>query len=147
MHKALKWRRNGRDGVSNHQPHDCLLHRLFRRRSIKISNFRVIGFCVGNAPVIGEFPAQMTSDAEKVSIWWRHHGLYFCMFYCCLVPAECIHIFRIVLLKLPHSYDCHIVTGIPWTIRVNKDTEHWWYDHSREKQYACVIGHVYVSVK
>ena len=21
----------------------------------------------------GEFPAQMASNAEKVSIWWRHH--------------------------------------------------------------------------
>ena len=27
-----KWRHNGRDSVSNHQPHDCLLNRLFRRR-------------------------------------------------------------------------------------------------------------------
>ena len=24
-------------------------------------------------PVIGEFPAQMASNAENVSIWWRHH--------------------------------------------------------------------------
>ena len=22
----------------------------------------------------GEFPAQMASNAENVSIWWRHHG-------------------------------------------------------------------------
>ena len=29
----LRWRHNGRDCVSNHQPYDCLLHRLFRRRS------------------------------------------------------------------------------------------------------------------
>ena len=28
---ALQWRHNGRDGVSNHQPHDCLLNRFFRR--------------------------------------------------------------------------------------------------------------------
>ena len=28
---------------------------------------------LGNSPVIGEFPAQMTSNAENVSIWWRHH--------------------------------------------------------------------------
>ena len=27
----------------------------------------------GNSPVIGEFPAQMASNAENVSIWWRHH--------------------------------------------------------------------------
>ena len=30
---ALRWRHNGRDSVSNHQPHHCLLNRLFRRRS------------------------------------------------------------------------------------------------------------------
>ena len=30
---TLQWRHNGRDGVSDHQPHDdCLLNRLFRRR-------------------------------------------------------------------------------------------------------------------
>ena len=23
----------------------------------------------------GEFPAQMASNAENVSIWWRHHGI------------------------------------------------------------------------
>ena len=27
----------------------------------------------GNSPVTGEFPAQMASNAENVSIWWRHH--------------------------------------------------------------------------
>ena len=31
----LLWRHNGRDCVSNHQPHDCLLNRLFRHRSKK----------------------------------------------------------------------------------------------------------------
>ena len=35
---------------------------------------RVTGLCVVNSPVTGEFPAQMASNAEKVSIWWRHHG-------------------------------------------------------------------------
>ena len=23
----------------------------------------------------GEFPAQMDSNAENISIWWRHHGI------------------------------------------------------------------------
>ena len=27
----------------------------------------------GNSPGTGEFPAQMASYAENVSIWWRHH--------------------------------------------------------------------------
>ena len=30
-------------------------------------------FVWGNSPGTGEFPAQMTSIAEIVSIWWRHH--------------------------------------------------------------------------
>ena len=44
---SLQWRHNGRDGISNHQPHDCLLNRLFRRRSKKTSKFRVTGLCAG----------------------------------------------------------------------------------------------------
>ena len=31
--KSLQWRQNERDGLSNHQPHDCLLDRLFRHRA------------------------------------------------------------------------------------------------------------------
>ena len=69
---TLQWRHNGRDGVSNHQPRDCLLNRLFGGRSKKASKRRVTGLCVGNSPGTGEFPAQMASNAENVSIWWRH---------------------------------------------------------------------------
>ena len=71
---ALQWSYNGHDSVSNHQPHDCLLNRLFRRRSNKISKLRVTGLCAWNSPETGEFPAQMASNAENVSIWWRLHG-------------------------------------------------------------------------
>ena len=71
----LRWRHNELDGVSDHQPHDCLLNRLFGRRSKKTSKLRVIGLCAWNSPGTGEFPAQMASKAENVSIWWRHHAL------------------------------------------------------------------------
>ena len=47
---SLHWRHNDHYGVSNHQPHGCLLNRLFRRRSKKTSKFRVTGLCVGNSP-------------------------------------------------------------------------------------------------
>ena len=50
---ALQWRHNGHDSVSNNQPHDCLLNRLFRRRSKKASKLRVTGLCAGNSPVTG----------------------------------------------------------------------------------------------
>ena len=72
---SLQWRHNGHDGVSNHQPLDCLLNGLFRRRSKKTAKLRVTGLCEGNSPVTGEFPAQRASNAERVSIWWRHHVL------------------------------------------------------------------------
>ena len=57
---ASRWRHTGRDGVSNHQPHYCLLNRL----------------CAGNSWVSGEFPAQMASNAEMfpfddVIMWAR----------------------------------------------------------------------------
>ena len=70
---TLRWRHNGHDCVLNHQPRHCLLNRLFERRSKKTSKLRVTGLCVGNSPETGEFPAQMASNAENISIWWRHH--------------------------------------------------------------------------
>ena len=57
--ESVRWRHNERDGVSNHQPHDCLPDRLFWRRSKKSSKLRVTGLCEGKA--------------ENVSILWRHH--------------------------------------------------------------------------
>ena len=69
----LQWCHNEHDGISNHQPHHCLLNRLFRRRSKKTSKLHVTGLCAGNSPKTSEFPAQRASNAEKVSIWWRHH--------------------------------------------------------------------------
>ena len=70
---TLLWRHNGRYNVSNHQPHECLLNRLFRRRSKKTSKLRVTGLCVGNSSGTGEFPTQMASSAVNVPIWRRHH--------------------------------------------------------------------------
>ena len=67
-----QWRHNEYDGISNHQPNDCLLNRLSKRRSKKTSKLRVTGLC--HWPVTGEFPAQRTSNAKNVFIWWRHHG-------------------------------------------------------------------------
>ena len=73
---TLQWRHNERDDVSNHQPGDCFLNRLFRRRSKKILDYIKAPrhwSLWGNSPVTGEFPTQRASNAEKVSIWWRHH--------------------------------------------------------------------------
>ena len=48
---ALRLRHSGRDSLSNHQLHHCLLNRLFRRRSKNTSKPRVTGLCVGNSPL------------------------------------------------------------------------------------------------
>ena len=75
--RSLQLRHNRHDSVSNHQSYDCLLNRLFRRRSKKTSKLRLTGLCAGNSPGTGEFTAHMASNAENVSIWWRHHVLFF----------------------------------------------------------------------
>ena len=76
---TLQLRHKGRDGISNNQPHDCLLNRLFRHRSKKTSKLRVTGLCLGNSSVTGEFPAQMASNTENVSIWWCLHEICQCV--------------------------------------------------------------------
>ena len=53
---SLQWRHNDHDGVSNHQPHHCLLSCLFGHRSKKTSKLRVTGLCEGNSPVTGDHP-------------------------------------------------------------------------------------------
>ena len=94
---SLHWRHNGRDYISNHQPHDCLLNRSFGRILKKTSKLRGTSLCAGNSPGAGEFPAQMASKSENVSIWWRHHvwltggGLW---------PAACL---------IRHPGDCLII--------------------------------------
>ena len=70
---ALQCRHNGRDGVSNHQLHDCLFNHILKvliKENIKAPRSWL---CAENSPVTGEFPAQRASNAENVSIWWRHH--------------------------------------------------------------------------
>ena len=107
---ALQWHHNGCNCVWNHQPHNCLLNRLFKRRSKKTSKLLVTGLCAGNSPVTGEFPAQMASYAENVSIWWCDHG------------------FTYIHQELP--YDQNIIVNILYVIyHTNLATFHAWCKH------------------
>ena len=74
--KALQWRHNERDGVSNDRRLDCLLSRLFRLTSKKTSKLSVTGLCEG----IHRWPKR-ASNAKNVSIWWRHYGGSKCFIY------------------------------------------------------------------
>ena len=69
-HMTLRWRHNGRVVVTIVY---STVHSSADQR--KISKLRITGLCAGNTPVAGEFPAQMASYAENVSIWWRHYEI------------------------------------------------------------------------
>ena len=97
---TLQWRHNERNGVSNHRRPDCLLNRLFMRRSKKTAKLRVTGLCEGNSPVTGEFPTQRASNAENISISWRNHFFYWKDF---SIVCSTNWIF-IYLTTLNHSY-------------------------------------------
>ena len=105
-HLSLHWHHNGRDSVSNHQPHDCLLNRLFRRRSKETSKRGVTDLCAGNSPGTGEFPAQMASNAENVPIWWRHHDSTFYYGMCVYGLFSSFHYIH-GSLKIRHQW-------VPW---------------------------------
>ena len=72
--KALGWRHNERDGVSNHRRLDVLLNHLFKRRPKKTSKLCITGLGEGNPPATGGFPSQRDSNVDNVFIRWRHHG-------------------------------------------------------------------------
>ena len=114
---ALQWHHNECDGISNHQPHDCLLNCLFRHWSKKASKLCTTGLCEGNSPV--------TSDTENVSILWSQHGL---MWHHCNVFWR---------------FDC---TWLPWAIVIviekNKTTD-WTGYHGYLK---CLWLHQNISL-
>ena len=103
----LHWRHHERDGVSNHQPHDCLFNRLFKRRSKKISKFCVTGLCAGNSPGPVNSPHKRARNAENASIWWRHHGLVR------LLPnsqAQPVRVISVLFRWIAWDFSSHIYT-------------------------------------
>ena len=105
---SLQWRHNEHDGVSNHQSHHCLLNRLFRRRSKKTPKLRVTGLCAGNSPVASEFPTQMASNAENVSIRRRNHII--CIWFCCVL-FRCCFIKSCSLIYVTHLTIFYTITS------------------------------------
>ena len=83
---ALRWRHNGRDSVSNHQPQDCLFNRLFRRRSKKTSKLRVTDLCAGNSPHKWPVTRKML-PFDDVIMGKQAQVLYYyyccCCYFCC----------------------------------------------------------------
>ena len=104
---SLEWRHNGHDGDSNHQPHDCLLNRLFRRRSKKTSKLPVTGLCAGNSAGTDDFPAQNGQLRGKcfnlmTSSWTR--GTVLLAFY--IIPLQRESSFIRYGIGLYHARPC-----------------------------------------
>ena len=94
-----------------------------RRRSKKTSKLRVAGLC-----------AQKASNAENVSIWWRHHGHSVVMTWKQTGdsnPYIYIYIYIIVL----KSVDC-VCWGTRCFMHIRKL---WWCGQNGYSHYICVL--------
>ena len=73
-------------------------------------------FCAGNSPVTGEFPAQKTSNAENVSIGWRHQV-------CCGFHSAWANICHEktprVLPQLTHRYIINVLPVLTYWIAIH----------------------------
>ena len=74
------------------------------RWSKKTPKLCVNGLCESNSPVAGEFPAQRTSNAENVSIWWRHHAKHYISFpHLYLIKSQSITRPQVLLSRLRNN--------------------------------------------
>ena len=105
-----------RDSVSNHQPHHCLLNRLYRRWSKKTSKLRVTGLCVGNSPVNSPhkwpgtrkmFPFDDVIMTQQTRTYW-HIICVTCSWYAKYIdrsfPISCLHV-----TAVDRYMACHVI--------------------------------------
>ena len=120
--ETLQWRHNERDGVSNHQRLDCLLSYLFRKHQ----SSALLALCEGNPPVTGGFPTQRASNAENVSIWWRHHELGFIFYLLPQVAWEQYQPMRKYVIRICNvrsywlkAYSHDLIKNGPWSFTIH----------------------------
>ena len=64
----LQWHHNDRDGVSNHQPHNCLLNLFSMCRSKKTSKLCVTALCAENSQHTGQVTRKMFPFDDVIMI-------------------------------------------------------------------------------
>ena len=121
IHTALQWHHDEHDCVSNHQPCDCLLNRLFRHRWKKITKFRVTGLCAGNSSVTGEFPVKWPVTRKMFSFddvimqfqAWNNYivglvqfGLFQWHFIAFMLLAKVLHLWKCNVMRLNYNFKC-----------------------------------------
>ena len=82
-----------------------------------------LALCAENSPWTGEFPAQMASYAENVSIWWRHHEKAF--------PCDDIIIIKILTTgwrktSLTDTMTLEMPTDVPTIVLVQAKLNKYW---------------------
>ena len=125
------------------------------------------GLCVGNSPVTGEFPAQRASNAENVSISWRHHVDVGKSHFAVVCAVIITNQFNSIQTQASHKngdpyvirnsgwmsintmpkterrrYSAHMV----WNFNKNNDEQNIWFDlvfkivkyENQDNPYACV---------
>ena len=109
--RTLQWSHNDHDSVSNHQPHDCLLNRLFRRRSKKTSKLRVTGLCAGihrwpvNSPHKRPVTRKMFPFDDVIMRFrlWAHKPFVKWVLPHCFVHVEIFPTYHIMIYLFPVS--------------------------------------------
>ena len=123
--QTLQWRHNGYDGVSNHQPHDCLVNRLFRRRSKKTSMLRAIGLCAGIHRKMFPFD-DVIMNIFEIAMWFRlYHGKNFH----CFIAELIFLLINNNKLRPNNARGCARKSTVQWTSF--RDRHHWirFYQH------------------
>ena len=115
------------------------------------TSIRVSDRCEENSPGAGDFPAQRTSNAENVSIWWRHHekiGQCLCKYNSddnifdnvFNIITRDSHMFELVVsFDNYHLYKLYII-GHAW-IQANRVTFSWYRSRTTRK-----LGVIWIKI-
>ena len=116
----LWWHHNGHDGASNHQPHHCLLNRLFGCRSKKTSKLSVTGLCAGNSSVPGEWPVTrkmfpfddviMYLSYLGIVTSWPHPLLLVYSFVVFIILVTWKSQYMIIVVFNPHTFHYELIS-------------------------------------
>ena len=139
---TLRWRHNDHAGVSNHQPHGCLLNHLFRRRSNKTSKLRVTGLCAGNSPGPVNSPhegpvTRKVFPFDDVIMKRGHHqGQYFTAHYKRSAPNRPSRLVNLLITWWRHI-KLHLQTTLKCRI--------WWCKECNKIQKSCFNVNVHLA--
>ena len=108
----LHYSDNGRDGVSNHQPYNCLLNRCSGANQRKHQSSASLAFVWGIQLCMVNSLHKWPVTRKRGSIWWRHHDFSGYLLVCennlwaeiRINKARCLYCFHV---NHPKVFCCH----------------------------------------